>query len=279
MVAGSLAILASAFLHAAWNASLKRERDPPAAVVGILAAALLTALAASAAAPGPAFPTRAALLWGLAAGLFEGVYFATLAAALARASYGAVYAIARGGALLAVWPLAVLLLREPATPRGIAGASLVGLGVVLVAASANARASRAGAVLAAACAASIAGYHLAYDLALQRGARPAPLFALALAVALPFAVAASPGGGAGLARLWSGRAAARWCVGGAVCTASFLFFLHGLEATGPALALTLRNTSIVFAQVLALAIGEAVPRRQVAGAVLVTAGAALASWR
>ena len=279
MVAGSLAILASALLHAAWNAVLKRERDPPAAVVGVLAAALLAALAAAAAVPGPAFPTRAALLWGLAAGLFEGIYFATLAAALARASYGAVYAIARGGALLAVWPLAVLLLREPATARGIVGASLVGLGVVLVAASASARASRTGAVLAAACAASIAGYHLTYDLALQRGARPAPLFALALAVALPFAVAASPGRGAGVARLWSGRAAARWSVAGAVCTASFLFFLHGLEATGPAFALTLRNTSIVFAQLLALAIGEAVPRRQVAGAVLVTAGAAMASWR
>jgi drug/metabolite transporter (DMT)-like permease len=44
-------------------------------------------------------------------------------------------------------------------------------------------------------------------------------------------------------------------------------------------ALTLRNTAVVFAQVLALAIGERVPPRQAAGALLVAAGATAVAWR
>jgi drug/metabolite transporter (DMT)-like permease len=277
MMDGAPALLASAFLHASWNALLKRELAPERAVVGALAAALLAAAAAAAALPGRGFPARAALLWTLGAGAFEGLYFATLAAALQRASYGAVYAVARGGALALVWPAAVLLLREPVTPRGAGGAGLVCLGVVLVAVAGSERASRAGIAFAIACAASIAGYHLCYDRALHAGAAPAPVFAVALGVALPI-VWATFRGRAGAGRRPDGREALRWCLVGALATASFLLFLGGLARSGAGPALTLRNTAVVFAQVLAAAMGEPVPGRQIAGSALVVAGAALLSW-
>jgi drug/metabolite transporter (DMT)-like permease len=68
---------------------------------------------------------------------------------------------------------------------------------------------------------------------------------------------------------------ARWALAGAIATASFLLFLHGLARSGAGVALTLRNTSVVFAQALAAGIGERVPRRQLLGAILVVLGAAL----
>jgi drug/metabolite transporter (DMT)-like permease len=278
VTAGALALFASAFLHASWNALLKRERDPTVAAAGVLAAALAVAAVAALLAPAPAFPSAAGLAWAAGAGVFEGVYFATLGAALARASYGAVYAIARGGALLVVWPVSALVLGEAATARGLAGAAAVGLGVALVAAG-GARASRAAVALAAACAASIAGYHVLYDRALAAGAAPAPVFAVALLVALPFVGAPARLRREAALALRDRRTLLRWTVAGTLCTASFLLFLVGLRGSGAAVALTLRNTAVVFAQLLALAIGEAVPRRQALGAVLVAGGAIAVAWR
>lgn len=273
MLAGSAQLLASALLHASWNASLKRERDPQLAVLGVLAAALLVAIAAALLLPGGGLPRPAGLGWSAGAGAFEGLYFVTLAGALARASYGAVYAVARGGAMVLVWPAAAIWLGEPVTTRGGAGAAVIGLGVLLVALAGRQRATRGGMALACLCAASIAGYHVCYDLALRAGAGQAPVFAVALAVALPLVwiVARLHGGGGAIDR----RTAIRWLVAGVVVTASFLLFLGGLAASGAGPALTLRNTSVVFAQIIAAALGEPLPPRQILGSLLVVLGAAL----
>lgn len=274
MLLGPAWLVASAFLHASWNALLKREREPQAAVVGVLAAALVVSAPLALVFPGDGLPRGAALGWAAGAGAFEALYFVTLGEALARATYGAVYAVARGGALGLVWPVAVLALGEPFTAQGAAGAALVGGGVVLVAAAGRERASAGGIAWAVACAASIAGYHVCYERALAAGAAPAPLFTLAFAVALPavWVHARLAGRLAGPARP---GAALRLGLAGALATASFLLFLVGLSRSGAGVALTLRNTSVVFAQLLALALGEPLPRRQLAGAVLVVLGAAL----
>lgn len=274
MSSGPIWLVASAILHASWNVLLKREREPQLAALGVLAGCAAFATAAALVAPGSGLPTRAAVGWGVGAGIFEAAYFVTLGSALARATYGAVYAIARGGALVFVWPIAVALLREPVTAGSASGAALVAAGVVLVAAAGRERASAGGIALAAACAASIAGYHVCYDLALGAGAAPAPLSALAFVVGLPPVWLWARLTGRTAAAL-DRRAVARWALAGAIATASFLLFLHGLARSGAGVALTLRNTSVVFAQALAAGIGERVPRRQLLGAVLVVLGAAL----
>ncbi len=269
------ALVASAFLHALWNALLKRERDPQRSVAGVLAAALVLAVLAAVTAPSPAFATPAALGWAALAGVFEGAYFITLAAALARADYGTVYTVARGGAMVLVWPASPLFLHEPVSARGALGAAVVAGGLALVATvRGQPRVARAGLAFALACAGGIAGYHLCYDRALAAGARPSPLFAVALATALPF-VAGSLRTRGPLATLPARRELARWSVAGVLCTASFLLFLSGLAGSGAAVALTLRNTSVVFAQGLAFALGERPRPAQVVGSILVALGAAL----
>src|SRR5262245_9804526 len=114
-----LLVLASAFLHAAWNALLKRERDKDVAGVVVVAIATLAALVVAGAVAGATgrlpFGDRAALAWSLGAGLFEGGYFITLVMALERAPLGTVYTVSRGGAILAVWPVSALWLGESVT--------------------------------------------------------------------------------------------------------------------------------------------------------------------
>jgi drug/metabolite transporter (DMT)-like permease len=213
------------------------------------------------------------LAWAVAAGGAEGLYFVALAAALARAPYGAVYAASRGGALLLVWPAAALIFGEAVTVRGTCGAAMVLAGVLMVASAGRLAGGAAGLAFAGLCAVGIAGYHLFYGRALAHGAGEAPVFAVALSIALPAAWATS--------RLRGGtvepgpRGWLRWSVAGVVCAASFLIFLLGLAGSGAGPALTIRNTSIIFAQAIAAAMGERPPPRQLAGAALIALGAAM----
>src|SRR5439155_4343410 len=101
-------VLASAFLHAAWNAVLKQDAAPRAAAVAVLAVAVAASVVSAPLFPGTAFPAAAGLAWTVGAGAFEAAYFFTLALALQRAPLSLAYAVARGGALFLVWPASAL---------------------------------------------------------------------------------------------------------------------------------------------------------------------------
>ena len=79
-------------------------------------------------------------------------------------------------------------------------------------------------------------------------------------------------------RLRLGAGSGSILLSGVICTAAFVVFLHALSLAGAGVVLTLRNTSVVFAQMFAFLIGERVPRRQVIGAFLVALGAMLIGW-
>jgi drug/metabolite transporter (DMT)-like permease len=64
-------------------------------------------------------------------------------------------------------------------------------------------------------------------------------------------------------------------LGGIISALSFLLFLIGLRHSEAGLALTLRNTSVVFAQIFAYFIGEKISQYQWAGACLVAFGASI----
>ena len=125
----ALLVVASAFVHAWWNALLKRSREPEHAVVGINAFAAVTS-GIVAVALGARMPGGTPLFWVILSGVLEAAYFITLAKALTLAPLGPVYTIVRGGALVLVWPFSVLLLDERLTFLRGAGTFLVVLGLV-----------------------------------------------------------------------------------------------------------------------------------------------------
>ncbi|HTM22319.1 MAG TPA: EamA family transporter, partial [Kofleriaceae bacterium] len=235
--------------------------------------ALTVAAAAALATDRLPFADRPALAWSLAAGLFEGGYFITLVLALERAPLGTVYTVSRGGAILAVWPISALWLGEALTAPAAAGSALLAGGLVLAGLERGARAPGIG--LAGLCALSIAGYHLCYKQAMAAEPSAAAVFAVALAVALPFNVARLPRARrAALLPALRARPAPLLAYG-TVCAASFLLFLVALADAGAGLVLTLRNTSILFAVLFAWLLGEPTGPRKLAGIALVAAGAAL----
>jgi drug/metabolite transporter (DMT)-like permease len=267
-------VLLSAFLHAAWNALLKREADKQIAGLAVLALATATAGAAASlvatATTGPLLDRRA-LLWSVAAGALEGGYFVTLVLALERAPLALAYTVSRGLAILLVWPLSVALLDERITAPAVAGTLLLLVGL----AAAGLERRRRGLLPACACGAFIASYHLCYKWALASSGSATAVFAVSLAVALAMNFTRL-----GWRRLPAVTAAVRarpvpLLAAGVLCAGSFLAFLVALRGSGAGFVLTLRNTSVLFATFLAPLTGERPTRRQLAAAALVAAGAML----
>lgn len=277
-----LLVVASAAVHAAWNAVLKRRRTPEDAVFGVMAASAASAVVA-AVVLGGALPSAKAAGWAAAAGLLEAGYFLTLARALARGPLGPVYTVVRGGALVLVWPVSVAFLGERLTPGAAFGTALVLGGLGLTGAGDRGELAADGARLsvlgryrwALACAAFVAGYHVAYKIALSSGGSPHDVVALSMVTA---SVASALGAGArrrtGIVRALRVEP---WPIvlAGVLSTVSFLVFLEAMARAGAGAVLTLRNTSILFAQALAIGLGDRPRSAGLVGAGLVTLGAVL----
>ncbi len=193
-------VVLSAFLHAAWNALLKREPDKDTSLIAAVAVATALAIVVAglrwAVAAELPFASITAVGWALVAGALELAYFMSLARAFERGALGPVYTISRGGAVVLVYPLSVALFGEVPTTAAVVGSAIVLLGLVLSGiqpAPATAGPDRAvarGAIgWALVCAASIAGYHLAYKAALDAGGSPSAVFAVALTLATAMNIA------------------------------------------------------------------------------------------
>lgn len=270
-------ILASAFLHAFWNARLKRQPEMDVAGSVIFLVTGLTGVAAAlaqwtfgAATP---FPTFESVGWSLAAGVCEAGYFTLLVVAFRLAPLGTVYAVSRGFAIVATWPLSVLWLGEAVSAPALAGTAIVLAGLLLSTLKLDV-CGRA-VLIALASGLFIAGYHIFYKLGMAAGGQPAAVFALSLGVAVPVNIALlARERRARLLALWRERVLSLTALG-IICGASFLLILLALELAGAAYVLTLRNASILFALLLAWQLGETLHRRQWAGAGLIALGAAL----
>ncbi len=269
-------VLSSAFLHASWNALLKRHPNPEVGVVSVISVSVVGGGLWTLGMRGQAFPTASGLAWALAAGACESIYLAALSRALKQAPLGLAYTVSRGGAMLLVWPVSVLWLGEVVSAWMVAGAVLLGVGLVVMNLSRPAGPAATGVAWAALAAVCIAGYHLAYKLALGEGAQPPALFATGLLVALPVLILERTRklGWATLRREALVRPGLVVFTG-IICTLSFALLLSALGSSGAGVVLTLRNTSIAFALVLAALQGERLERRQLAGAALVAVGAVL----
>jgi drug/metabolite transporter (DMT)-like permease len=269
----ALIVVVSALIHATWNALLRLEPDKDRAittVMGVSAIAGGVAAAAQAALGVVPVPNLEAAGWAAIAGVAEGIYFIALARGLTLGPLGPVYTVSRGGAVVLVWPVSVLLFAEPIAPLAVAGTATVLVGMVV--SGAERGASRAAIGWGLLAAVNIAGYHLAYKTALAAGATAPGVFVVAMAIATSFSL---------LRRVRQGRPVGglprrgRLVLIGVVCAASFLLFLVALGDGGAGYVLTLRNTSVLFATGLAWFIGDPPGRRQIVGAILVALGAVL----
>jgi drug/metabolite transporter (DMT)-like permease len=270
-----LLITLSAALHAAWNYAVRRHGSVRAAtailVMGSVAITLPLALAFSGAGWGRALP------WGVLAGLGEAAYFFTLGRALEIGPLAAVYTVSRGSSMLLVWPASHLLMGEPIGLRAVGAVAALILGLWLLAPSRGepgVTGSRAGYFWALACGLCIAAFQLLYKGAENAGSNPLQLFAVSMATSLPVLLL-------GLGGVGSLRAALRvrpalLVFGSCALTASFLLSLFVLQSHGAAWVMTLRNSSVAFAQLFGWALlGERPTARAGAGVALVFADAML----
>ncbi len=261
-------VFASAAVHAGWNAAVKHTADPDAAIVGVVGGSVaLSALLGFAL--GETLPSAASWPWVAASGAIEAVYFLSLTRALSRLPLSTAYGIGRGGGQLVTWPLSVALQGERPSGQGLLGAALVVAGLAIGIARPVARSGLAWALL---CAFTVGLYPLTYRQALAAGAPPCTLFAISMAMAWPVQVAAL--GPTRSARIASAARPITLALAAAGCTASFLFFLLALQLDHAGRASALRNVSIVFATLLAAALGERVGPRTLLGSVLIALGAA-----
>ena len=266
-------MVVSAFLHAGWNALVRRESQIRETTIVVMALATLGAVLTAFFIGGPLL-SGPALGWVLASAFFEGMYVIGLARSLEVAPLGLAYSVSRGTGLLWVWPLAVVFQAEQVSALGVVASALVLVGVVTAGSRPGELKLQRGAGWALVAGLGGGFSNPCIRQALVEGADPFQVFAGSLGLGLVPAVAALRVGARPLLRL----AVSRWKtigLAGLLCFGSYALFLVALKSEGAALGTTLRNSSIVFALLLSWWAGEPPSRRQWLGALAVVLGASL----
>lgn len=266
-----LAVLASALLHAAWNALLKASDDKD---LETAATALVRGVIALVVLPFVAWPSVASLPWMAASVAVHVLYFQSLAAAYRHGDLSFAYPVMRGGAPVIVTLAGVAWFGEVLQAPEVVAVALICVGVVAFAAPPPGALGPTRQALghALANAAIIA----CYTLIDARGARVsgAPLgYALGLLLAngvVQAAIGVATRGREVPAHVL--RHAPR-VIAGALCTlGAYAIVLWAMTRAPVGLVAVLRETSVLFAAAIgALFLGERFTRRR-----LVATGAVLA---
>ena len=267
------AALASALLHAGWNAAVKASGQAQPVMTAQMQAAALLVLPILAWA---GLPAPAAWGWMLASTSLCLVAVAAMLRAYEHGPFGAVYPLMRASSVLLVLPVAFWLAREQPAPVGVAGVLLIALAVASLAFGADARRAfnrraLAWTILAAAC---TAGYVVCDGQGVRRAGSPLAYGAgMSVLNAIGWTLWQSRRGQA-----WS-RDKLVWAWGLPVALASVLSYLLILWAwtrapIAPAAAL--RDTSAVFAALLSVwVLKEPLGKRVLVAVLLAATGAVL----
>jgi drug/metabolite transporter (DMT)-like permease len=273
-LAVALAVLASAVLHASWNALAKSVPDQVVSFVGIglgsSGVAILVALVA---------PAPAAASWPyLAASLTVHVgYQAMLLNSYRTGDLSQAYPVARGSA-----PVLVALLAIPAVGEGLDGAQILGVvvvagGLVGLADLRRLRESRSPALtFAFATALCIATYSILDGVGVRHSGTPVGYVSwLMAAEGLPIPLYALAFHRDRLAA--TGPAVwARTALGGMMSLVAYGIVVWAQDRAALAAVSALRETGVLVAVIIgALALKEPLGRRRLLAALLVAAGAAL----
>jgi drug/metabolite transporter (DMT)-like permease len=244
-----LVILASALLHAVWNA-LARSSPTPGDIMacGVMAAGVLSLPALLLA----GLPEPAVLPWLLGGIAINSVGIRAAMAAYQRTSYGLAYPIMRAGIPLLALPIAIVLFGEWPSPGRAFGVFLISLALILLALVAW-RAGRAHlsgvgfALLASLCG---AGYVAADAMGVRLSANVwSYAFAVSVGNALMLALMVRVEGRNPI-RLLAANARLGFGIS-LLSTSSFLLYVWALRITPVAPAAALRETSVLFATAIA----------------------------
>jgi len=245
------AVLAAAAMHAGWNAMLKIKLEPFLAITlvtiggSVIGWPMVLAFG---------WPRVESVPWLLTSVTLHLVYCLALTEAYARADMGQVYPIARGSAPLLTTVGSLLWLHEPLGLRGIVGVVLLATGIGLMALRGGrvARLDPVALGYALLTAVTIAAYTLVDGTGARRAGDPHAYSAALFAI---------EGITMGLFALWR-RGAAELAgarhfalpglAGGAMSIASYWIAIWAMTVAPIALVAALRETSVLFATLIAI---------------------------
>jgi drug/metabolite transporter (DMT)-like permease len=274
----ALLVLASAALHASWNAAVKgRSGDPLAASAGLAVVWVVLGAPALLLVPLPAPESWLPLAASIA---IHVVYFGLLIAAYRGGDLSFVYTIARGVPPVLVAGAAWAFVDERPTPLGLVGVIAIAAGVFALHREPAdekrdaARARRRVTLLALATAVCIAAYTVIDGVGARASGNAISYWLwLTAGEGVLFAVGALAIGGRSVAR----EAAARWRTAiatGIMSAAGYGVALWAMTQAPIALVAALRETAVLFAAILgAVMLREPFGPRRIAAAALVAAGA------
>jgi drug/metabolite transporter (DMT)-like permease len=270
------AVLFAAFCHAAWNAGVKRGVDPLTVTVLMAMCAGLIGLALMPVTGLPAWP---AWPWVIASVLIHIVYFGALIESYAAGDMGLVYPIARGAAPLMTATATTAAVGEHLGLFGWAGVVMLAAGVLLLSLRGGCELMhlhRRALGFALLTALTIVAYTVVDGIGARR-AGSAHAYTAAIFLGIGIAMA-----GYALAR--RGRDAftpmaahlKTGIVGGALQVGSYGIAIWAMTVAPIALVAALRETSVLFGAILAVAfLKEPLLAPRIVAALLIVAGLVL----
>jgi phosphonate utilization associated putative membrane protein len=245
----ALAVLASALLHAGWNALVKAGSDKAldTALLNLVGGLLALPLLAAA-----GWPAAAAWPWLLASALVHVGYYALLTAAYRHGELSLTYPLMRGAAPLLVALASVAAFGERLSPLSWAGVLGVSLGVLVLGGPRPGRGSGRAVTLALANAVVIATYTIIDGHGVRAsGNAVGYVAALFLFNALPFGALVLARRGWRPAWQHGRRRAPMAALGAAASLGAYGIALWAMTRAPVASVAALRETSVLFAALLA----------------------------
>ncbi|HKA73987.1 MAG TPA: EamA family transporter [Xanthobacteraceae bacterium] len=270
------AVLFAAACHAGWNAAVKKGLDPLATTVLISIGAALVALPLV---PFTGLPAGAAWPWVAASVLIHLVYFAALIESYRAGDMGQVYPIARGSAPLLTAAGTALTIGERIGAQAWLGVVLLAGGVLFMSLRGGrelARLDRRAVGFALFTAITICAYSLVDGIGARLAgtahAYSAALFVGIGPVMLAYALARRGGGVMPAMRRHWGTGLA----GGALQLGSYGIAIWAMTVAPIAIVAALRETSVLFGALIAVAaLGEPLRPVRIVAALAIVAGLVL----
>lgn len=264
-------VLFAAFLHASWNAIVKRGGDTLLTMVLVTGSAALVAVLALPFLPAPA---RASWPFLAASTVIQCAYFLLVARAYRVADMSGTYPVMRGSAPLLVALAGTFWLGEALPSRAWAGVGIVCLGILGMAAGFRRGTSREGLWLALANGVVIATYTLVDGIGVRKSGSPAAYTLWIFAIGgVIFVTGALWKRG----RAFTAYAALNWhlgVLGGMGSLVSYGLALWAMTFSPVAVVAAMRETSILFATAISgLVLRERIGLVRIVAASLIAVGA------